>query len=655
MNKIKLLCIGMILGQAFVQSGGGVVKASQQELPEEINVKQSTSRAIEGSKQENSDSPKSIINGICGTAPVSFDQSTGILTFSAGEITNFSKTGYIDDTQLIDSRDVTKIIFEPGVIAPKDCSNLFQTMPSLTDVEGPLDTSRVTDMTSMFFGSTIKNIDTSGWDTSNVTNMDLMFYTAYFLESLDVSQWDTSNVTSMQFLFANTRLSSLDVSQWDTSKVTNMSGMFSSMPLTSIDVSRWDTSNVVDMRGAFSDVPLTFIDVSSWNTSKVVDMGSVFWGTKLNEIDVSGWDTSNVTTMAGLFTNVPLMQITLGEKSKFDGTVALKPVVINDDYTGKWERISPANPTSVYENSDSFMTNYDGSTPGTYVWQKFKPTIVAKDSTLQVGDEWKAEDNFVSATDKFDNPLSFSEVTVTGSVDTSKPGVYPITYTNGSVSQTINVTVLDKKDLRTIKAKDSTLYVGDTWNPEGNFISATDSSDNPLSFSEIKVTGTVDTSKIGVYPITYINESVSQTVNVTVLDKKDLSTIKAKDSTLHVGDKWNAEDNFISAADSSGRLLSFLDVTVTGSVDTSKAGVYPITYTNGGVSQTVNVTVLEKTMTPSSNSKPSNTATLAADKTEGKKLPTTGDSNLSWLISTLGIMVLISVSIFAVLRHKKNK
>ena len=73
----------------------------------------------------------------------------------------------------------------------------------------------------------LTSVDTTGWNTSNVTNMSSMFYLCSALTNLDVSKWDTSNVTDMNCMFQSCfSLLTLDISNWDTSKVTNMSSMF---------------------------------------------------------------------------------------------------------------------------------------------------------------------------------------------------------------------------------------------------------------------------------------------------------------------------------------------------------------------------------------------------------------------------------------------
>ena len=67
----------------------------------------------------------------------------------------------------------------------------------------------------------------TGFDTSNVTNMNYMFSGCSSLQSLDLSNFDTSNVTNMGSMFNGcSSLQSLDLSNFDTSKVTNMDGMF---------------------------------------------------------------------------------------------------------------------------------------------------------------------------------------------------------------------------------------------------------------------------------------------------------------------------------------------------------------------------------------------------------------------------------------------
>jgi len=215
-------------------------------------------------------------------------------------------------------------------------------------------------------------------------------------------------------------------------------------------------------------------------------------------------------------------------------------------------------------------------------------SVTAKDSTLYVGDDWHAVENFVSATDKAGANVPFSGVTVSGSVDTSKEGQYKVTYSNGKTEAIATITVVANQE--TVAAKDSTLYVGDSWEAADNFLSATDKDGKALPLTEVTVDGTVDTSKAGRYEVVYRNGKAEATATITVL--ADQTSVKAKDSTLYVGDDWEAADNFVSATDKTGANLPFSGVTVSGSVDTSKAGEYPVVYQNGHVKATATITVV---------------------------------------------------------------
>lgn len=49
--------------------------------------------------------------------------------------------------------------------------------------------------------SQLKKIDTSNWDTSNVTTMRIMFQECSSLTYIDISNWDISKVTDMNYMF----------------------------------------------------------------------------------------------------------------------------------------------------------------------------------------------------------------------------------------------------------------------------------------------------------------------------------------------------------------------------------------------------------------------------------------------------------------------
>ena len=175
------------------------------------------------------------------------------------------------------------------------------------------DTSKVEDMSYLFYGSTyLRNPDLSHFDTSKVTNMSHMFEDMLFNETLDVSKFNTSNVTDMSYMFDNNvNLLSLNISNFDTSKVTNMKYMFYRLEsIKSLDLSNFNTSNVEDMSWMFNSVKsITSLDLSHFDTSKVTDMGAMFqFMRNLEYLNLSSFDTSKNTSMYCMFRGIDKMK-----------------------------------------------------------------------------------------------------------------------------------------------------------------------------------------------------------------------------------------------------------------------------------------------------------------------------------------------------------
>ena len=185
-----------------------------------------------------------------------------------------------------------------------------------------LDTSNVTDMEYMFYNcSNLTSIDLSSFDTSNVTDMTYMFNNCSSLTSLDVSNFNTSKVTDMSYMFYTcTNLTSIDLSSFNTSKVTNMKCMFSYCTnLTPLDLSSFNTSKVTNMYCMFFECDsLTTIEgLSNFDTSKVINMESMFGNcNNLKSLDLSSFNTSSVTNMDSMFSNCK--KITSLDLSNFD-------------------------------------------------------------------------------------------------------------------------------------------------------------------------------------------------------------------------------------------------------------------------------------------------------------------------------------------------
>ena len=188
---------------------------------------------------------------------------------------------------------------------------MFYGMSNLTTLNvSHFDTSKVTDMGLMFYGMRdLSALNLSSFNTSQVTDMHNMFYGTSNLTTLNVSHFDTSKVTDMGLMFYGmSNLTTLDLSNFDTSKVTNMGNMFSSMTnLTSLNLSSFNTSKVTDMSFMFYGIPnLTSLDLSNFDTSKTTKMSFMFYGMrKLTALNLSSFNTSQVTDMSGMFSSMP--------------------------------------------------------------------------------------------------------------------------------------------------------------------------------------------------------------------------------------------------------------------------------------------------------------------------------------------------------------
>lgn len=179
--------------------------------------------------------------------------------------------------------DITKVVFDKSFAKHKPVSVLgwFQYCNNLTIIEGiqNLNTENIFNMSSMFEGTKITQIDLSGFNTSNVITMENMFSNCQNLTNLDLSGFNTENVTNMSSMFSNCQnLTHLDLSGFNTENVTNMSSMFSNCKnLKSIDISTFNTKNVTNMESMFIQCKsLTTLDLSSFNTASLTHLPYMF-------------------------------------------------------------------------------------------------------------------------------------------------------------------------------------------------------------------------------------------------------------------------------------------------------------------------------------------------------------------------------------------
>ena len=271
-----------------------------------------------------------------GTVPWSYEEGTKTITLYGGE------AGEVADAPWKTYSSVKQIIVEDQVILPKNSESLFSNLQNLEVIENTdrLNVSNVENMRWMFSStSNLRELDLRNWDTSNVINMNSMFNFASSLTELDLNNWNISNVTDISYMFNGASL-------------------------------------------------LKTLHVRNWNTSALLSTMFMFNGANsLTKLDISNWNTASLSLVVAMFNNTSLKTIVLGEKTVFPptssaGSTNLPQIEITDQYTGRWvleESLTSGTGVIAFENSTEFMNNYDGTYPGTYIWEPVPPEqLIAK-------------------------------------------------------------------------------------------------------------------------------------------------------------------------------------------------------------------------------------------------------------------------------------
>ncbi len=195
---------------------------------------------------------------------------------------------------------------------------MFASIPNLTEIKGieEFKTSKVTNMSYMFYDIAISTLDLTNWNISQVTNMDSMFANMPNLTEIQgIEDFKTNNVTNMHNIFNGTALSTLDLSTWDTSQVTDMQGMFYNMTnLTEIQgIEDFKTSNVTNMSYMFYNTKLSTLNLSNWDTSQVIDMKYMFSNTlNLTTLNMTNAKFTQLTSYENMFSNInPALKVTI--------------------------------------------------------------------------------------------------------------------------------------------------------------------------------------------------------------------------------------------------------------------------------------------------------------------------------------------------------
>ncbi len=162
------------------------------------------------------------------------------------------------------------------VVANTDSSYLFSCIgknnkASIIGLEN-LDTSKVTNMESMFNGCTnITSLDLGSFDTSEVRYMQCMFKDCESLTNLNIKSFNTSRVVDMQSMFYNCNsIEDLDLSSFNTSEVRHMQHMFRSCSnLSKLDINEFDTNSLTNCNGMFAGCDNLALNTSQFNQENI--------------------------------------------------------------------------------------------------------------------------------------------------------------------------------------------------------------------------------------------------------------------------------------------------------------------------------------------------------------------------------------------------
>lgn len=516
------------------------------------------------------------------------------------------------------------------------------------------DTSHVTDLSGAFLycGSLRTVIGLEQFNTEKVTDMTAVFYGTAF-SSLDVSNFSSASLTEMLWMFGGMRnVTSIKLgSKFDAALVQNFRALFVYSPkLEVLDISGLDMSRVTENNAMFlGDFSLKKLTLGpNTNLSKLLEAPSVGLPGPYSSEKYSGrWvnlndpnDTLSTQELIARYSgNGAAMATYIWEANR--AVIDLHDVTIDAGDDWNWshsidglvdqfgnpvdvQALYAANLKAVKLRGDRVNTKRPGTYQVTfkYAGKTVTALVIVKadqtslnvhDTDLHAGGTWQPQDAFDGATDKDGQPIDFSNVTVTGDVNPAVPGEYQVTYTVGNQSQTITVTVKDNQASLNLHQHHVTVNTdgqgGSTWQPQTNFHNATDVDGQPVDWSAIEVIGMPDWTTAGDYQVTYQFKNqhgklVAATVTITVVIEEDdeqgesQSALQVQDSTLQVGDEWRPEANVVVVTDVNGDTVPFDELLVTGTVDTTKAGVYEITYqytdASGKVfTEVVTVTVVE--------------------------------------------------------------
>lgn len=236
---------------------------------------------------------------------------------------------------------------------------------------GKFNTSKVTLMESMFEGSSISgDLDLSTFDTSNVISMAAMFKKVYTTGRLIVDNFNTSKVQYMQAMFDTINIDTvkdIDLSSFDMSNVFSTAKMFHNAKIgnTIKGIGKLNPKKLRYANGMFSCTYLQSLDLRNWDLSRVKNMSYFCEKSNIKELTLP--KIAADVNINGCFDNANIETLTVDDEF-FENTMAYnKALATFDDVTLKHTFLDNSSITSVKKiqsQSAKYKSELKNSTKG---------------------------------------------------------------------------------------------------------------------------------------------------------------------------------------------------------------------------------------------------------------------------------------------------
>lgn len=440
----------------------------------------------------------------------------------------------------------------------KNMSSMFE-YARLTNINlSSFNTENVSSMRAMFSGnSDLVDLNIDNFDTSNVINMGYMFEGDSNLKSLNLTNFNTNKVTEMRRMFDGCD-SLQELSLGETFRFISDASLGIPVPIGGKGTGKW----IKQDHTSKGYMPSDFMNFYGTNDLTSGTYIAELIGVSVNVQDSTlyvgdSWTAKdnfvNATDQYG--NTVDFSQITVSGQPDlslpgtykvnytYDGVTSTATIIVKENLT----KVN-VHDSVLYLGEDAFWTaedNFDNAfdkegkplnfnnitvddsqmidpyltTPGEYdikysydevtsiahiSVREIKLALNVHNSTISVGNQWKAEDNFDSAFDKDGNAANFNEVTFEGDVDTTKVGSYDVTYSYLGLKKKATVTVISPLKLTVPTSTDFGKYKLGTsttvlyWNKASRVeVESADNMQWDLSVSEISASNIRDYLKVG--------------------------------------------------------------------------------------------------------------------------------------------------------------